>query len=412
MIETVKLENGVSIVMDKMESVRSVSFGIFVKNGSIDEDEKTNGMSHFIEHMMFKGTHKRTAKDIACQIDELGGSLNAYTSKEFTCYHAKVLDTHLSKAIDILSDMFFNSKFEQEEIDKEAKVILEEISMYDDSPEDMVFTQLQKNIWKGSTLGYSILGSAKNVQSFKREDFLQYLDKKYVGENTVFAIAGNFNKDEVIEKINKYFGNMKKSEYPSTVKKGQIYHCSKIKTEKDIEQLHLCISFEGVSLNSGDNYKMSILNTILGGGMSSILFQKVREKYGLAYSIYSYNSSYIDNGLFNIYVGLNPNKFDKTLDIIKFEIENIKKEKIKSDTINKTKEQIKSGYMMGLESSSNRMSGLGRSTILTGKFKTPNQVIEKLDSINKDDIDNLIDKIFKIDEMSLSIVGKVENLKI
>lgn len=412
MIEQIKLENGVSIVMEKMDSVRSVAFGIFVKNGSVNENESTNGISHFIEHMMFKGTEKRTAKDIAEEMDLIGGQLNAYTSKEYTCYYSRVLDTHLYKAIDILCDMIFNSKFEQNEIDKEAKVILEEISMYEDSPEDLIFTELQKNIWKNTPLGKSILGSPENIKRFKTEDFKKFLDKTYIAENMVIVVAGSFEKEKFLEKINSYFYKLKKINVIKSEISNKIYIPSKIKIEKDIEQLHLCIGFDGIGLKSKYNYAMSILNVIFGGGMSSILFQKVREQYGLVYSIYSYNSGYIDNGVFNIYAALNPNEYKKMLEIIKKEINILKKEKLSIEQINKTKEQLKSNYIMGLENTSNRMSSLGRSKLLLDKIKTPDEIIKEVDIISKEDIDYLIDKVFDIDKISIAVCGRVKNINL
>lgn len=412
MFDTIKLENGVSIVMEQMDSVRSVAFGIFVKNGSINEDKDNNGISHFIEHMMFKGTKKRTFKDIAEEMDNIGGQLNAFTSKEYTCYYTRVLDTHMDKAIDVLTDMFFNSKFDEKDIEKESKVILEEISMYEDSPDDIVFTEIQKNIWEGSSLGYSVLGPKENIKRFKRNDFLNYLDKKYIAQNIVISIAGNFDKSKFLEIVKEKFSTMKIGSVDKEANSKKQYNTKKIKIYKDIEQLHLCLAFEGVSFNSKYNYSMSLLNTIIGGGMSSILFQKVREEKGLAYSIYSYNSNFINNGLFNIYVGLNKSELKNTIDIIKNEIINLKCKKISKDQIDKTKEQLKSNYIMGLESTSNRMSSIGRSKLILDKIKTPDEIIEEVDLISKKDIDYLIDNVFDINKMSIAVVGKVEDIDI
>ena len=265
MFDTIKLDNGVSIVMEQISSVRSVSLGIFIKNGSINENKETNGISHFIEHMLFKGTSKRTSKDIAEEMDNIGGQLNAFTSKEYTCYYARVLDTHIDKAIDVLTDMLFNSEFNENDIEKEAKVIIEEISMYEDSPEDIVFAELQKKVWKNSPLEYSVLGSKENVANFKQQDFFNYMKEKYVGENTVIAIAGNFDKERILNTIKDKVKNMIKGVSSLEANKSYVYIPSKTKVYKDIEQLHLVISFEGVSFNSKYNYSMSLLNTIFGG---------------------------------------------------------------------------------------------------------------------------------------------------
>ena len=412
MFDTIKLENGVSIVMEQISSVRSVALGIFIRNGSINETSKSNGISHFIEHMLFKGTNKRTSKDIAEEMDNIGGQLNAFTAKEYTCYYARVLDTHIDTAIDVLTDMIFNSKFDSIDIEKESKVILEEINMYEDSPDDIVFTKLQKEIWQNSPLAYNVLGTKENVSRFKRQDFIEYMDNKYVGENIVVAIAGSFDKEKILGIIKQKMSSMPKGKANLDADRHYIYTPSRTKVYKDIEQLHLAIVFDGISIKDKYNYSMSLLNAIIGGGMSSILFQKVREEHGIAYSIYSYNNSYVNNGLFNIYVALNKSQLDKTVNIIYKEIANLKNNKITNQQIEKTKEQLKSNYIMGLESTSNRMSSIGRSKVLVNKIKTPDEIIQEVDLIKKEDIDYLIDKVFNMDKMSISLVGKVDDIKI
>lgn len=412
MFDTIKLENGVSIVMEQISSVRSVALGIFIRNGSINETSKSNGISHFIEHMLFKGTNKRTSKDIAEEMDNIGGQLNAFTAKEYTCYYARVLDTHIDTTIDVLTDMIFNSKFDSIDIEKESKVILEEINMYEDSPDDIVFTKLQKEIWQNSPLAYNVLGTKENVSRFKRQDFIEYMDNKYVGENIVVAIAGSFDKEKILEIIKQKMSSMPKGKANLDADRHYIYTPSRTKVYKDIEQLHLAIVFDGISIKDKYNYSMSLLNAIIGGGMSSILFQKVREEHGIAYSIYSYNNSYVNNGLFNIYVALNKSQLDKTINIIYKEIANLKNNKITNQQIEKTKEQLKSNYIMGLESTSNRMSSIGRSKVLVNKIKTPDEIIQEVDLIKKEDIDYLIDKVFNMDKMSISLVGKVDDIKI
>lgn len=412
MFDTIKLDNGATVVMEKIDTVRSVAIGIFVKNGSINEDEKTNGISHFIEHMLFKGTKTKTARDIAEEMDNIGGQLNAFTSKEYTCYYARVLDEHIDKAVDMLLDMLLNSKFDEEDIKKEAKVILEEIDMYEDSPDDIVFSKLHQKMWQNKPIGNTVLGTKDNISRFKREDFLRYMQKKYVAENIVVAIAGNFDKDLTLGKIKASLEKLPKGD--KNTEADLVYDCvkSNVKIAKDIEQLHLCLAFNGISLKSKYNYTMSLFNTIFGGGISSILFQKVREENGLAYSIYSYNSSYVNNGLFNIYVGLNRTQIAKTMDIIRKEIKELKKMGISDAQILKTKEQLKSNYIMGLESTSNIMSSLGRSKLLLDTIKTPTQIIEEVDKIKKEDIDYIIQNVLDIDKMSISIVGRVDDIDV
>ncbi len=412
MFEKIKLDNGATIVMQKMNNFRSVAIGIFVRNGSINEDKSNNGISHFIEHMLFKGTKTRTAKDIAEQMDNIGGQLNAFTSKEYTCYYARVLDEHTDLALDMLLDMLINSKFDEEDIIKEAKVILEEIDMYEDSPDDIVFSKLHQKIWKDSVIGQTVLGTKENISKFKQEDFLSYIKEKYVGENIIISIAGNFDKNKILEKTKPSLLSLARGKRNNALDINYGYKKSNIAIPKDIEQLHLCLAFNGISLNSPYNYSMSLFNTIFGGGLSSILFQKVREEYGLAYSIYSYNASYLANGIFNIYLGLNKTQLQKTIDIIIEEIKLLKKTGISKEQIEKTKQQLKSNYIMGLENTSSIMSSIGRSMLLLDRIKTPNEIIEEVNKIKKEDIDYIIENILDIDNMSISLVGRVEDIDI
>lgn len=412
MIENYKLDNGINVVMEKMEYVKSVAFGIFVKNGSRNENEENNGISHFIEHMLFKGTDKRSFKEIAEEMDSIGGQLNAYTTKEYTCYYARTLDTHLDIAFDILSDMFFNSSFEDSAIEKEAKVIAEEISMYNDSPDDVLFDKLQYNIWKGNSLSYPILGTEKTISGFNHNTLKSYFMDNYCGENTVIAIAGSFDKERVKEKINLLFGKLKAKTNREEIKK-PIYQKSTVKIEKDIEQLHFALSYDGIKLNDSLSYAMAVLNTLLGGGMSSRLFQKIREDNGLCYTVYSFNSAYTDTGLFSVYAGMNPEQLSRVYELIKEEITALKRDKISAELINKTKEQIKSNYMMSLESTLNRMSAIGRSMVLLNKASTPEELLEKVDNVNDEMIAQVIESVFENKEPSICIVGKnVDNMEI
>lgn len=412
MIDILKLDSKVSVVMEKMDYVRSVSIGFFIKNGSINEAINENGISHFIEHMLFKGTGSRTSNQIAQEMDDIGAQINAFTSKEYTCYYVKALDTHIDKVLDVLIDILFNSKFDSGDIKKESNVILEEINMYEDTPDDLVLSNLQKNVWKNSSLGLSILGSKENVQNFKRDDFINYMGEKYVGENIVISICGNFDKTKFLDKINSKFANMPKGNKNNISNTKKIYYPSRVKVQKDIEQLHLMLAFEGTNNDSDKTYATSILSTILGGGMSSILFQKVREEKGLCYTIYSYNTSYTENGLFKIYTSLTNAQMQNAVDIIIKEIKLLKQNKISKDKIEKAKEQLKSSYIMGLESSFNRMSSMGRSKILKNNIKTPDEIIKCVDNVSKNDIDNLIENIFDFDKISLSLVGRVEKINL
>lgn len=409
MIDVVNLSNGISVVMEQVSYVRSTSFGVYIKAGSVNETPEMAGISHFVEHMLFKGTKTRSAKQIAQEMADVGANINAYTSKEHTCYHVKVLDTHLELGIDIISDMIFNSKFEPEEIKKESKVIIEEISMYEDNPEDLLIANLNEAIWEKSLLSNSILGSRETVSSFKREDFIEYLNKFYVGENTVIALAGNFNKEEILKLIKDKFSKMPQGSKCKAITEKPIYIPSRVKTFKDIEQVHLNMCFEGIGIEK-ERTPISILNAVFGGGMSSILFQKIREEQGLAYSIYSYSNSYSLNGTYNIYAGLNKDKLLDAIDIIQKEVILLKNNKIPEEKILTTKEQIKSSYIMGMESIAQMRGNLGMKKLLLDKVESIDDMIKKIDAVNKSDVDNLIEEIFDMSKLSISIVGRVDDI--
>ncbi len=398
------LSNGVQITLEKMPHVRSVSFGIWVKNGSRNESLDYNGISHFIEHMLFKGTTKRSARQIADEIDAVGGQINAYTSKEYTCYHTRTLDTHLDTALEILSDMFFNSKFEAADIEKECNVILEEISMYEDTPDELVHDLLQYNVWQGSSLGYPILGTESSISKFDSPMFRKYFKDNYRTDNTLISVAGNFDESELLIKLDNLFGKFEPNSNKS-IAEPTIYKPCVVSKEKDIEQVHLVFGFPSIEIGNEDSYSLAVLNTVFGGGMSSRLFQKIREEHGLAYSVYSYNSSYHDAGLFSIYAGLNPSQTEAVIHMVIDEIKNLSREKLTNLQLERTKEQLKSNYLMSLESSSSMMSSIGKGQLMLQRVLTPDEIIEKINKVTLEKIDCLVTKIFDFDQMSLSGVG-------
>ncbi len=410
MYKIIQLSNGVRVVMEKIPYLRSIAFGLWVKSGSRNENKHNNGISHFIEHMLFKGTKKRSAKDIADEMDAIGGQINAYTSKEYTCYYTRTLDTHMPIAIDVLADMFFNSLFESTEIEKELNVILEEINMYEDTPEELVHDLMHYNIWSDDTLGFSILGTENSIKSFDNKTFKKYHKEAYSPENTVISIAGNFSEAETIELIEKYFGSYTSQDNEKQIISPPKYHASVATKEKDIEQIHMVMGFPSIPLGSDDTYAMVILNTVLGGGMSSRLFQSIREEHGLVYSIYSYNSSYSDTGLFSIYAGLNPNQTQNVFGLITKEIKGLFTNKITSSQLVNTKEQIKSNYLLSLESSASRMNSIGKNMLMLNRIISPEELIEKIDSVSLDRIYILAEKIFNFDNLSLTAVGNLDGI--
>ncbi|MCL1842443.1 MAG: insulinase family protein [Defluviitaleaceae bacterium] len=405
MIQVHELSNGLRVVMEAIPFVRSVSFGVWVRTGSRNETPEISGISHFVEHMLFKGTDKRSAADIADTMDAVGGQLNAFTSKEYTCYFTRTLDTHFDVALDVLSDMFFNSKLEQSEINKESNVILEEIGMYEDTPEDLAVDLLQFKSFPGNPLGMSILGTPQTVESFTTEDFRQFIKRRYSPKNVVIAVAGNINEAEVLQKISAAFGQYK-SEEDNEEEKTAVYVPGFSLKEKDIEQVHLCMGFPGIKSGIDESYALAAVNTIFGGGMSSRLFQKIREQHGLVYSVYSYNASYYDTGIFLVYAALTPDNVFEVLRLISEEVRGMFTDKITKEQLSKAKEQLKSNFLLSLENAASRMNSIGRTLLMLNKVITPDELVEKIDAIDLDAFYAVCNKIFMMDKISLSLVGK------
>lgn len=401
------LANGIRIVTEEIPYVNSVSIGIWVKVGSRYENVEINGISHFIEHMLFKGTKNRTAKEIANSIDKIGGQLNAFTSKECTCFYAKVLNTHFDIALDVLADMFFNSNFSIEEIDKERGVVIEEINMYEDSPEDLVHDLFAQAVWSGNPLGMSILGTEQSLQNINRDKILDFYSKNYTPENLVISVVGNFNHADVVKKIKEYFakaeGKYNGAAHINIPKFEPVYTLKR----KDTEQVHLCMGFNGVDLRSRDYYPMLVLNNLFGGAMSSRLFQKIREDRGLAYSVFSYPSSFEDCGLFSIYAGSKPDNLKIVAEIIMEEIRAIKEKGITEEELYDSKEQLKGSYILGLESTSGRMISIGKSELLLEKIYSPDEILAKIDSVDMNSVNSIMRQIFNTDEMGAAVIGSI-----
>ncbi|MDR3239897.1 MAG: insulinase family protein, partial [Clostridiales bacterium] len=358
---------------------------------------------------LFKGTENRTAKEIADDIDEVGGQINAYTTKEFTCYYTRTLDTHFDVALDVLADMFFRSKFDDLDIKKERNVILEEINMYEDTPEDLVHDLLQYTVWRDDPLGYSILGTRESIARFDHAYFRNYFRENYYPDKTVLTVVGHFDPDAIIRKIEQYFnGYLNPEEAPAPCcRVDALYHPCVVTKNKEIEQVHLCVGFPSIALGDQRSYDLTTMNTIFGGGMSSRLFQTIREEHGLAYSVYSYPVGFTDTGIFTIYAGLNPTQAEDVLILIFNEIRQFFTDKITEAQLRKTKEQMKSNFLLGMESTNSRMSGLGRSQVLLGRTFTARQIIEKIDAVTLDSLYTLAAHVLQTEQASLSAVGNI-----
>lgn len=403
-----QMKNGIRIVTEEIPYVNSVSVGIWVRVGSRNEIVENNGVSHFIEHMLFKGTKKRSAKEIANSIDKIGGQLNAFTSKESTCYYAKVLDSHFDIALDVLADMFLESNFAQEEIDKEKGVIMEEISMYEDSPEDLVHDLFSQGVWSSNPLGMAILGTEESLDGLDRKKITDYFNNNYIPENIVVSVAGNIKHEAVVSKVEKHFGNLSDSTKRASLIVKPEFSPVKITRNKDTEQVHLCLGFEGVETENELFYPLLAMNNIFGGAMSSRLFQKIREDRGLAYSVFSYPASYEDCGLFSIYAGMKPTQLKTVTKLILDEINELKAKGLTEEELFDSKEQMKGSYTLGLESTSGRMISIGKSELMHNRIHSPSEVLEKIDKVDMDSINKAIKLIFDIDRMGGAVIGSLE----
>ncbi|WP_199623307.1 M16 family metallopeptidase [Paenibacillus alkalitolerans] len=391
-MEKKQLSNGIRVVLENIPTSRSVSFGIWVKAGSRNEDTTNNGISHFIEHMLFKGTNRFSAKDIADVFDGIGGNVNAFTSKEYTCYYAKVLDEHVPIAVDVLADMFLRSQLAENELSKEKNVIIEEISMYEDTPDDLVHDMIAKAAYGGHPLGFPILGSESNLLPMKPDDLRKYIGSHYGTESIVLSAAGNIG-DSLLDLFEKHFGSYGSRDSSAYVQAPEFLGLHEFHRKKT-EQNHICISLPGCSLEDSLLYPMILLNNTIGGGMSSRLFQEIREKRGLAYSVYSYHTSHIDSGIFTVYAGTAPKQTAEVLEVTFDLLNDIRGKGITEEELRKGKEQLKGSLILGLESTSSRMTRNGKNELMLGRHYSLDELIEKIENVTMEDVKILADRLF------------------
>ena len=402
------LGNGIRVLCEKVDGVRSVSVGVWAGAGSRFESEENNGVSHFLEHMLFKGTRTRSAKQIAEEIDAIGGQINAFTGKECTCYYTKTLDECLDVGIDILSDIILNPKLAKHDINVERNVIIEEINMYEDSPEDIVHDILTTQMWGGSPLGMPVLGTVESLSSIDKPCLRDYISQKYIPSNMVISAAGSFDEEELIKKLEKKFARLKMNDIsPPFPDKPKFCKGVAIK-RKDTEQVHICIGMKGIEAGNDDIYIFNLINYIFGGGMSSILFQKIREELGLVYSIYSYASAFKNAGQFVIYAGMNPDQLERVYALIWDELARFKSTGLNEDSLQKAKEQFRGNYLLSLEGSMSRMNSLGKSELQLGYVRTPEEILKKIDKITLKAANELIDGIINEKDFAIAAVGKVD----
>lgn len=410
MIQIQTLDNGIRVALEAIPYVRSISFGIWVKNGSRNERPSENGVSHYIEHMMFKGTEGRSARQIAEEMDALGGQINAYTTKEYTCYHTRVLDTHFDRALDVMGDMLLHPLFAEEDVRKERNVITEEIYMYEDAPEELVHDALQDAIWRDSSLGMPILGTEETIGTFDAAMIRGYYERQYHPENIVLSAAGNFQTAEMAEKLNRVLGGWKRTQPFAPYDTVAGYRVSHVRREKDVEQVHTCIAFPAFAREHSMKYAAAVFNTLFGGGMSSRLFQKIREEHGLTYSIYSYSTAFADTGLFTVCAGMNPNQAERVFDLIGREIRTVKAEGFSEKLIAVTKEQMISNFIIGTESTLNRMTAAGASLLLRGEVEETEAVLQKIEAVTAADVQEAARQMLDTERLSDCAVGKVRGV--
>jgi predicted Zn-dependent peptidase len=401
------LSNGVKIITKKIPHVRSVSMGVWVNVGARDETDDQSGLSHFIEHMIFKGTARRSAYQIAKAFDAIGGHTNAFTSMEHTCYYAKVLDTHLETMVEILSDIFLNSVFDPQEVERERPVIYQEIGMVEDSPEEYLHQLATENFWGDHPLGRSILGTRENIERFKPETIKAFFNQFYHPERIFIAVAGNVDHQGIIDLVGPAFesihnGHTLPERYRPQIKPAdQALH-------RDLEQAHICLSTMGLSITDPQRFAFSLMNTILGGNMSSRLFQEIREQRGLAYSVYSFMASHVDTGMFGVYAGVTPEAVTQTIDLIVRDLKKIMTQPVSDAELQDAKEYTKGNLCLATESVDNQMVRLAQNEIHFGEYIPLQSVMDNIEAVTSKEIQNLAMELFKPEQASLTVLGPVD----
>jgi len=398
------LNNGLRIVTEKIPGVRSISIGIWINVGSRDETKMENGISHFIEHMLFKGTRERSAKEIAFSLESLGGGLNAFTSKEETCYHALVLDEHLDQAVDVLSDILINSTLSPTNIGREKSVVVEEIREIDETPADHIHELFSQNFWRGQPLGWPIMGAAENVRSFNRNTLKCFMKKNYCARRTVVTGAGNISHRKLVNLIKVKFHIPPGTERPAANMQIPVGFSSEFHRNGS-KQTHLCIGFPGVRYGSRLRIPLLVLHNYLGGGMSSVLFQKIREEKGMAYTVFTFPDFYRDCGVFGAYLAIDKKHLHEAVEIMLKEFRKLKEDKFSRSKLDKIKEQFRGSLILGMESTSGRMNRLGRQEILTGTYLSLQDSIKLVNSVTSNDIIEVARRIFDPSSITITSLG-------
>ncbi|MBW2056022.1 MAG: insulinase family protein [Deltaproteobacteria bacterium] len=401
------LDNGIRVLTETVPYYGSACIGVWVLTGSRDEEDSENGVSHFLEHLLFKGTERRTAQDIARTIDSVGGSLNGFTGRECTCFYAKVLDRNLDLAVDLLSDMLLNSKFDSQEIERERAVVLQEVKMVEDTPDDYVHDLFSRAFWGDHPMGQPVIGRSERIRSLSREQILRHFDDYYRSDRMIIAVAGNVEHGAVVDMVERAFAGAPRGS--KTMRRGRPtgYSTKASVRRKKTEQVHLCLGTEGLAYVSSRRFASYVLNAVLGGGMSSRLFQEVRERRGLAYSIYSYLPSYADTGLLVVYAATEKQRVAQVVEMILKEFEALREKPISQDELVTSRQQLKGNLLLSLENSDNRMTRLAKNEIYFGRFLPVEEVIDRIDGVTVDEITELAADLFLPEHLCLTLLGPI-----
>ena len=411
MLRQAQLRNGIRVIMEPMDNIRSVSIGVWVNAGSVYEEGADAGISHFIEHMVFKGTARRSAADIAAEMDAVGGNLNAFTAKECTCFYAKVLDENLPLAVDMLSDITLHPTLDEQEMEKEKRVVIEEILMSEDSPEDKAFETAGAAFYAGTALSSAILGTPETVSAFTREQILAYMNRRYVTGNMVVACAGSFDPEALLPLLEEAFadcpegaGDMIGEREPRAGKKW-------IFVQKDTEQVNACLMLPGFRLDSSENFALAVLSNALGGSMSSRLFQKIREELGLAYSVYTYPMAYRDTGAICLYFGSGEKQATRTLELALAELDRLKGEGLTETEFQRSRAQLKGSFLLGMEGSGAHMNAIGKRLLLQNKEFTIEDTLSAIECVTIDKVNAILEHVLSPRRAVCAAVGRTRGVQ-
>jgi predicted Zn-dependent peptidase len=411
-IQRTTLPNGLTILTERMQHVRSVAMGVWINTGSRHELPEVNGISHFVEHMVFKGTKNRSAQHIAREVDAIGGNIDAFTGKETICFNIKVLDEHVPTAVDILSDLVLNPTFDHDEIHRERGVVLEEIKIDEDNPDYLVHEIFTQSFWKGHPLSKPILGTRETVKSFEQDTLFHYYGDRFLGGNIVFTAAGNLQHEVFVEQVRRRFESLPTGKSPYTQEAPKTHARIQLRNKKSLEQVQLCLGVPAPQVNHQQRYVTTMLNNILGGGMSSRLFQTIREERGLVYSIYSDFAPYRDTGSLCVYAGTSASQAIHVVDLIMAEFRRIKSERVDAGELRRAKDQLKGNLLLSLESSSARMSNLARQEMYFNHFSSFDEILQNVEAVTSDQIMQMAQQLLRPELVAVTLLGRLEGIKL